>query len=289
MRPAPFIGVALALALLAGLLVFQLGTLSPTYAVQGRVVGFGNDGRTLLVAHEDIPGFMPAMTMPFSVDDPAEAALLEVGQAVGFTLHVAPNQTWITDLSVLPDAAVPPLAQSPLAAAAPDSVGLLAVGDAVPNVTLVDQDGTPFQLADLQGRRVVLTFIYTRCPLPDYCPRLSLQFQALRDQLGPAQEDVQLLSVSFDPAYDTPAVLRTYAAQYTPDTARWTFATGTLEQIATLAAAFGVFYEADGATFDHNLTTALIDAEGRVAHLWRGNTWRAADVMGQLDAPATAP
>ncbi len=281
---APLIGVGLALAVLAVLLVFQQNLLTPTYEVTGRVAGFGNDAQTLIIAHEDIPGYMPAMTMPFTVEDPNDRDAVEVGQAVSFTLHIEPNRSWITDLAVLPDDAVPPLESSPLADAAPDAITILSVGDAVPDVPLINQDGTPFRLADFQGQRVILTFIYTRCPLPDFCPRMSLQFQALQDQLPPGT--AHLLSISFDPEHDTPAVLQNYAQDYTDDTSNWTFATGTLQDVAALAGAFGVFYEAEGNTFDHNLTTALIDEHGRVAHLWRGNTWHPADVMAQIETPA---
>ena len=282
---APLIGVGLALAVLAVLLVFQQNLLTPTYEVTGRVAGFGNDAHSLIIAHEDIPGYMPAMTMPFTVEDPNERNTVEAGQAVSFTLHVEPDRSWITDLTVLPDDAVPPLESSPLADAAQDAITILSVGDAVPDVPLVNQDGAPFRLADFQGQWVILTFIYTRCPLPDFCPRMSLQFQALQDQLAPGT--AHLLSISFDPEHDTPAILREYAKNYTNDTSNWTFATGTLQDVAAIAGAFGVFYEAEGNTFDHNLTTALINEEGRVAHLWRGNLWRPADVLAQLEASGT--
>lgn len=148
---------------------------------------------------------------------------------------------------------------------------------------LVDQDGRQFEFPGPDARALVVTFIYTRCPLPDYCPLMSLQFQQLqsllRDRLG---DRLGLLSISFDPANDTPDVLKAYAGRYTRDTATWTFATGSENQIGALTRFFGVSYEKDGMLFDHNLMTSLLDADGRVVHVWTGNSWTPQEVLVAL-------
>ncbi|HMB89455.1 MAG TPA: SCO family protein [Rhodothermales bacterium] len=267
------------------LLLLTVGCgLQRSYEGQGRIVGFGDDGRTVIIEHEDIPRLMPAMTMPFQVQDSTELTSFAQGDALRFTLHLSRDSSWIADLIPLPDSAV---ARHP--AGAPDAfldataTPLLEPGDAVPVATLVNQAGETINLADFQGRALLLTFIYTRCPLPDFCPLLSRQFQRLQPVLANRfGDEVHLLSISFDPAYDTPATLRDYARRYTQNTSTWSFTTGSEEAIADLASRFGVFFAANGDTFDHNLTTALIDQEGRVVHLWRGNDWQTEDVLAAV-------
>ena len=252
-----------------------------SYEGQGRIVGFGDDGRTVIIEHEAIPRLMPAMTMPFQVQDSTELASFARGDALRFTLHLSRDSSWIADLVPLPDSAVARHpAGSPDAFLDASAMPLLEPGDRIPNATLVNQDDETMSLSDFQGRALLLTFIYTRCPIPNFCPLLSRQFQRLQPVLAERfGEDVHLLSISFDPAYDTPATLRDYARRYTQDTSTWSFATGSEETIADLAGRFGVFFAASGETFDHNLTTALIDQQGRVVRLWRGNDWQTDDVL----------
>lgn len=259
-------------------------SLERSYEVRGRVVGFGDDPRTVIVEHEDIPGLMPAMTMPFQALDAAAVQALDVGDAVAFTLHVAPDSSWISDVAALPDDAVD---RHPAGSdTRPTTVGggtLLNVGDPVPDVTLVSQAGDTLRTGDYAGRSWLITFIYTRCPLPDYCPLMSQRFQQLQPRLAEQYGDrVALLSVTFDPAYDTPQVLAEYADRYGADPARWTFATGDPSEIAHLAHRFGVFYETNGNVIDHNLTTALVGPDGTVRALWRGNDWTPEDVVQAL-------
>ncbi|GIV59230.1 SCO family protein [Rhodocaloribacter litoris] len=257
-----------------------------TYEVRGRIAGFTDDPRTVLIEHEAIPGYMDAMVMPFTVAEAETTALagLGTGDAVAFTLHVAPRRSWITGLRRLPDEAVaahPAARQSttPRPATAPT---LVQPGDPAPPFTLVDQAGQPLRLDDYRGRALLLTFIYTRCPLPDYCPLMSRHFQALQPHLRERFGDrAQLLSISFDTAYDTPSVLREYAGRYTRDLSNWRFATGPADEIHTLATAYGVFFtpEEGSTTFAHNLTTVLIGPDGRVHRIWRGNRWQPEDVL----------
>lgn len=263
--------VAILLLALGGVLGCSTGR---SYEVLGRIVGFGDDDRTVLIEHEDVPGLMPAMTMSFKTAEAGALDAFSIQDAVRFTLHVTRDSSWITDLIALPDSAV---AMHPAGSPDPAYQGrtpLLAAGDPVPNATLVDQNSKAVRLSDFEGRALVLTFIYTRCPLPEYCPLLSRQFQRLQPRLRERFGDrAHLLSISFDPAYDTPAVLAEYATRYTDDTTTWTFATGEPDTIADLAQAFGVVYEADGAELTHNLATTLIGPGGEVRRIWRGNDW----------------
>jgi len=275
-------GGFLAFFLAAGaLLLYLFGT--QTYTVNGRVAGIKDDGQTLVVEHEEIPGYMPPMIMPFSVADSSMTASLAPGDAIQFRLAVTDDSASIIALRELPDTAV---ARNPAQTVTPiDTAGggppMLERGDRVPaDLTLTGQDGEAVQLGDYRGQALVLTFIYTRCPLPNYCPLMSKRFATLQPQLRERYgTDVQLLSISFDPAYDTPQVLRKYAAKYTDRLDTWTFATGDSTQVQRATELFGVFAQKTKQDeITHNLTTALVGPEGRVRRLWRGNDWTPEDV-----------
>ncbi len=289
--PPPFAKMSpihrrLLLLLSLALLVLAGCTLRRTYEVTGRVVGFGDDGRTVIVEHEDIPGLMSAMTMAFTMRHGTALDGIALREAVRFRLVVTRDSSWIDRLETLPDSAV---ADHP--AGTPDplfepsaSSPLLTTGASVPPFTLVNQDGETFQSVAFEGRLLLLTFIYTRCPLPDFCPRLSRHFQNLQPRLIDRFDDrVHLLSISFDPSHDTPEVLHTYARRYTDNTRQWTFATGAPEEIARVAGGFGVFYTDNGEEFDHNLATALIGPDGRVRRLWRGADWQPEEVLEAIE------
>ncbi|SHK50010.1 SCO family protein [Rhodothermus profundi] len=251
---------------------------SRTYEVRGRVVGFSDDPHTLFIQHEAIPGYMPAMTMPFRTPDTAAVAQLSPGDLVQFTFHVTRDSSWITDIRRLPPDAQLALDAGPRPTL--HGLPLLQEGDQLPNVTLLTQDSLLLHTAELRGRVVVLTFIYTRCPVPDFCPLMSRHFQQLQQPLKARFGDrTRLLTISFDPAYDTPTVLRRYARQYTDDTHHWIFATGDSTTIYQLATQFGVHYEAASGEIIHNLTTALVGPDGRIARIWRGNRWQPEEVL----------
>jgi len=280
-------GGLLAFFVAAGaLFLYLFGT--QTYTVNGRVAGIEDDGRTLVVEHEEIPGYMPPMIMPFSVADSSMTASLETSDAIQFRLAVTDDSASIIALRELPDTAV---ARNPAQTVTPiDTAGggtqMLKRGDHVPaDLTLTNQAGKTIQIGDYRGQAVVLTFIYTRCPLPNYCPLMSKRFATLQPQLREQYgSDVQLLSISFDPAYDTPEVLRDYAAKYTDRLDTWTFATGDSTQVQRATELFGVFTQKTTEDeITHNLTTALIGPEGRVRRLWRGNDWAPEDVRQAVE------
>jgi protein SCO1 len=260
----------------------------PEYEVKGRVVGFGSDGRTVIVEHLDVPGLMPAMTMPFIARDTAEVAALEYGDAVAFTLVITRDSSWIYGITELPSDAIPTAAATPL----PDTGGepFLQPADTLPTFNLVDQQNRPVQPEMYQGKALLVNFIYTQCPLPEFCPLLSSNFARLQDLVNerfPGQ--VHLLSVSIDPEHDTPDVLRDYAGRYSGDLSNWSFLTGPPEEIARVAHWFGIYYEPGTDGLDHSLATALVGPDGRVVEIWRGNRWTTDEVMAEISALLQPP
>lgn len=282
-------GGGLALVAVAGALAVLMLRGPQIYKVQGRVAGVQDEGRTLVVEHEKIPGYMPAMTMPLPVRDAEQAATLSPDEAIQFQLAVSGDSAWIKRLTRIPDSAVarhPGRTIRAMPGAEGPTRSLLREGDRVPaDLSLTDQEGTSIRMEDFRGEALVVTFIYTRCPLPTYCPLMSKQFATLqprlREQFG---TQAHLLSVSFDPDYDTPRVLRDYAARYTDRLDTWTFATGDSTEIARITDRFGVFTKQEGGEITHNLTTAVIGPEGRVQRLFRGNDWTPRDVLDAVTA-----
>lgn len=233
------------------------------------------DGRHVSVAHEAIPEYMETMTMEFEAANPRELAGLNPGDAISFRLMVTPEHGWIERIRLRGSTA----SKTPSAPALTGET-ILSVGDRLPAVSLIDHSGRPFQLRDLGGRPLAFTFIFTRCPFPDYCPRLNAQFAAVQSVLNP--EAAQLLSVSIDPSFDTPARLTEYAARYQPDPAKWRFATGEPAEIQRLGASFGLSVVPKNGTLDHNLRTIVVNASGRIEKVFSGNEWTAADLLDAL-------
>jgi protein SCO1/2 len=257
-----------------------------TFEVTGVVTAPPADGR-VTVAHDAISGYMPAMTMPFAIGP--EAPALAPGDRVRFTLEVAANVSRAAHIVVSGrDEAVAAAARD----AAASTRTRLKKGDALPAFSLETQDGRAFTADDLRGRLTAVTFIFTRCPVPEFCPLMSKRFQqvqrdierdpALRREL----EDVRLVSVTLDPAFDTPPVLDAYAKAIGANPARWQFVTGRESEVARLTSAFAIHVERNGVLLDHTLATAVIDAEGRIVEIWRGTGWKVADVVGVLTREA---
>ena len=249
-----------------------------TFEVKGRVAGFGGE-RAVYVEHGEVSGYLPARTTPFRAQRAGQIDSLDMGDAVSFTLTATPDSSWITNVEKLPDNAVP---RNPAAIAKKQTdSALLETGEQVPDVELVDQDGRAVRLSDYRGKALVLTFIYTDCPLPNFCPLMSKQFAALQPKLRKAFGDkAQLLSISFDPENDTPEVLTDYAKKYTDDTDTWTFATGaTPAQLEKAKQAFGITTIERQGEIVHNLVTALIGPDGKLVWTWRGNEWTPRDIL----------
>jgi protein SCO1/2 len=251
-----------------------------TFETRGHIVGLDLATKTVRVAHEEIPGYMPAMTMPLPVKDSALLKGLTVGDEVQFQLSVTADDSWISRIEAISqDPATPPsaLAEPGVPVATPEAASQASevhAGEQVPDFQLVDQDGRTVRLKDFRGKAVVLTFIYTRCPLPNFCPLMSKNFAALQERLKKEfRGRFELLSISIDPRFDRPEVLKEYAGRYGADESCWRFATGDQEQVDLAASTFGLVHEPENGLIAHNLRTALIGPDGRLVHLWKSNVW----------------
>ena len=256
-----------------------------TYQLTGQVLAVRPETNEILVRHEDIPGFMPAMTMPYKVKDPGLLNGRVPGDLVTATLQVAPDLAWLSAITRTGSAPLPEDAATKIPAAA--GVQLLKPGDEVPDTALIDQDGKPLALSAWRGSAIVVTFIYTRCPLPQFCPLMDRRFaemQALAAADPATRGRVRLLSISFDPAADSAAVLQAHAAKAGADPAVWRFATAPEEIVDRLAATFGVnvIREKDG-TITHNLRTAVIDPRGLIVSIHDSNAWSASSLVDELN------
>ncbi|MST94470.1 MAG: redoxin domain-containing protein [Pedosphaera sp.] len=258
-----------------------------TYQVRGVIQEIKPGGKIAVIKHEEIPDYMPAMTMPLDVKDAKELAGLKPGDAVTFRMIVTHDDGWIDQVQKV--AGAPALTN---AVAPPDktfrrvpNVELLNIGDVVPDYKLTNQLGQPISLGQYKGQALAITFIFTRCPFPLFCPRMNEHFLAAQNQLqalpkGP--KNWQLLSLSFDPENDTPAVLKNYASQRASDPARWTFATGDLFTIDGISEQFGLqFWRQDG-SINHNLRTAVLDTKGRVQRIFAGNEWKPEELVAEM-------
>ncbi|SIN84161.1 protein SCO1/2 [Singulisphaera sp. GP187] len=257
---------------------------SPTlthYKLTGVVKRVTPKSGQVVIAHESIPGFMNAMTMPFTLKDHALLDDLQPGDEVEGDLQVEKEGEVVKDYELTG------LVVSRPALATPKTLTLsmknltireapkrLEPGDLVPDFVVTTQDGRPLKLSELRGNIVALTFIYTRCPLPDFCPLMDRKFAELAGKLAASPERssrVRLLSISFDPEHDTPEVLRKHAEIQGAKPPLWTFAVASHDELAKVAGPLGLTYGPTSTEIIHNLCTAVIDSEGRLARIEVGN------------------
>jgi protein SCO1 len=279
------------LPVVAGALLLAMCSREPApreYQLQGQLLSINPARREVVIKHGDIRGFMPGMTMPFTVDDTKLLEGKQAGDLVTATLVVGIAEAHLSTLTKTGTAPLPPQVE----VTAADNPILLP-GDIVPDQVLTTQDGKPMTLSSLRGHRVALTFMYIRCPLPNFCPLMDRHFAAVQKTLAatPALADVRLVSVSFDPAFDTPAALKMHAQALGADPRVWTFATATPEEMEKLTRRFGVYIEREGENpgdIVHNLRTAVMDGDGRVVKVHSGTDWTPADLIADLEA-APAP
>jgi protein SCO1/2 len=255
------------------------------YELQGQILAIQAERKEVLIKHEDIKGFMPGMTMPFTVKDGALLSGKQPGDLVTATLVVGDVDAHLSTLTKTGHAAL----EAPPAVG--DAPRVLAPGDEVADALLIDQDGKPLPFSSLRGRRVALTFVYTRCPLAEFCPLMDRHFAAVQKTISatPSLSDVRLLTMTFDPEFDTPAVLLAHARRRNANPAVWTFATGDPKEIARFAGQFGVYVEQSSpgsADITHNLITAVIDRDGRLVERHTGNDWTPAELVADLTAAA---
>jgi len=256
-----------------------------SYQVRGIVRGFEPDRRTVSIQHEDIPGFMPSMIMPFSAKDQKEIADLKLGDGISFRLTVTEKDLLLDQVKKIPASEVHVAQPVPTVNAASKKEERLREGDTVPFFSLTNQAGARVASDTFRGRPFVLTFIFTRCPVPNFCPRISQNFSQLQSAIkaDPAlATKARLLSITLDPKFDTPEILKAYAEHQQADPAIWTFATGEQAQIDNLTQSFAVYVQPEAGTISHGLTTALIGSDGSVIKIWRGNAWQPSEVLDAL-------
>lgn len=293
-----FTSAVLAAALLAGCHTSpkpattssDTGSAYTTYKLRGKIVAVNNATGELSVANENIPGFMDAMTMPYNVKDPTILSDLHPGDMITADLMVSKrdeSKMYLDNIVVI-------------AQAKPDYKPTVvyhvpAPGDAVPDFALRNQDGRRIHLDQFHGKQLLITFIYTRCPLPNFCPLVTHNFAILNQRIAadPALSGkAHLLSVSFDPDHDTPARLRAYGAEYIGSDAKsafahWDFAVPNKEVLHKMAEYFdvGISQDASG-NITHTLSTTLIGADGKVEHFYPGNDWTVDQVFADVKQDA---
>lgn len=231
------------------------------FAARGVVREFSSNDQTVTISHEAVSNYMSAMTMPFKVKDPGELKDLRPGDKVTFRLHVTRTDSWVDHIVRV--GTVPLNESKPLPAEARPVHGRNPLWD----YKFTNELGQAVSLSDFHGQALAITFIYTRCPLPNYCPRLSRNFQEASQKLEAlrnAPTNWHFLSVSFDSQFDTPAVLQAYGDSYQYDPKHWSFLTGPPEKIAELAQQSGVHYESDNGLINHNFRTLIVDGNGHL-------------------------
>jgi protein SCO1/2 len=256
------------------------------YPLKGKVIEVNKSERTATIKHEDIPGYMPAMTMAFKIKNDGDLMMLKAGDQVTANLVVTDVDSWIEVTAIVEGGA--PLTPTTAVPGEPRP------GDEIPDFQLINQDGKRIRLAQYKGAATALTFIYTRCPQPDQCTLMSTNFAAV-DKALQSQPEVyartHLLTISFDPDYDTPKVMRSYGASHTgrysdESFQHWEFLTGSADEVKGIAQFFGLRYFHDNSSGEeqviHSLRTAVIGPDGKLFKLYRGNDWKPDEVVEDL-------
>lgn len=256
------------------------------YDLKGKVVSVDKAKKKAKIAHEEIPGFMDAMTMDFPIKDDWVWEDLTKDSEVRATLIVDKDEYWLENLGIIaaPNPDIPP---------PPVNENFAQIGREIPDFALTNQEGKRFTMKDYRGKALAITFIYSKCPLPNYCILMSKHFSDLANQLhenAELKDKIRLLSISFDPATDTPAKLKEYGKGYLgkdskTDFTVWQLAVGADKEVREVADFFGLRYEVDPndkEQFNHSLRTAIIAPDGKVAKILPGNEWTTDDLLGEL-------
>jgi len=274
---------ALSLSISAGACRNTAQTQERRYHMEGTVISIDKAQQRVVVDHKEIPGFMGAMAMPYPTADPNDLDRLSPGDQITADVVVTPDHIQLKNIVVVK--------KSDGKSASPGAQLQPSEREA-PDFTLVNQDGKRIHLRQYHGRSVLLTFIYTRCPLPDYCPLMSHNFAQIEKVLVQSPDlyaKTHLLSISFDSQHDTPQVLRRYAAAFVADRGprtfeHWEFATIPAAENSAVTKFFDLFVSEEQGQITHSMSTAIISADGRVDKTYSGNDWKPHDVLGDLTA-----
>jgi protein SCO1/2 len=252
--------------------------------VKGVVKELKTDGKTVEIRHEEIPNYMPAMTMPFEAKDPRELAGLAAGDTVTFRMTVTDTDVWIDQIRKLAPPKTNELPSNSTLRLVRD-VDPLQIGDRLPDYHFTNELGQGVSTSQFKGQALALTFIFTRCPLPNFCPLMSNNFGEAQKKLlamPNSPTNWHLLTISFDPEFDTPVILKAYAQRFGADPARWNFLTGDLTEITAISEQFGQMFWREEGALSHNLRTVVINPSGRVQKIFEGNKWTSDELVAEL-------
>jgi protein SCO1 len=274
----------------------SVSTNQELFEARGVIKEIKPDGKSAVIKHEAVTrsgtNYMPAMTMPFDVKNTNELSGLKPGDVVSFRMIVAGDDVWIDQvkkLDVAPKTSELPSRNSALRIVR--DVEPLNVGDPLPAYHFTNELGKAVSTADFKGKAFAFTFIFTKCPLPNFCPMMSKNFAQVQSNLlsrTDAPKNWQLLSISFDPESDTPETLKNYGSLYKNNTDYWNFATGDLVEITAIADQVGEKFGNEGGSISHNLRTVVVDTQGRVQKIFTGNQWTSDELAAEIIKAAQA-
>ena len=258
-----------------------------SFEVKGVLLRVQNEGRTLIIDHEEIPGYMGAMTMPFRVKDVAESEKATPGDEIQFTYNVAELESWVEGVK-------PTGVKRTIETPEPDpslKKKLLKTGEPFPDFQLLDENGKEVKLTDYRGSVVALTFIFTRCPVPEYCPAMMRNFGSVEKALktdSAAPKNYKLLTVSFDSDFDTPEVMKAYGESFGQTSANWNMLSSPkTEEIRSLGESVGLMFgKSDNAIYTHNLRTVVLDPRGRITKIFTDESWKPEELVEELKRAA---
>jgi len=262
----------------------------------GRVVSIDVQDQSASIENDLIPGVMDPMAMIYKVRPEGILTQLKPGDSISAVLVFAEpdddnarSDTWLEDVKVTGHPAVSP-------AAAANALHMPAPGEDIPDFTFTDQGGKRISIRQYRGKVLLVTFIYTRCPFPDFCPRMSSNFAEIYKQLGdnPALASARLLSISFDPEHDTPKVLRDYGFSVAHTHApalfdKWEFAAPKAADLPKIADFFALTVKPEGGLITHNLSTAVIGPDGKIVKWYHGSDWQVSDLIKDATAATSSP
>ena len=287
-------GIVFALSLMVSLFAFGACSSKPAaspaatassgkrYAMKGKVLSVAKEAGSATVDADNIPGFMDAMAMPYPIPDQKTLANLSPGDDITADVVVTGDgQYHLENIVVVKkaDGAGKPSSEN---------IHQPQPGDPVPDFSLVNQDGKTVRMDSFKGSVTLVTFIYTRCPFQDYCPLVSNNFAQIyaAARLNPAlYSKIRLLSISFDPAHDTPQVLHQYGSSFRKTTGsmpfdRWEFVTASPKELEKITNFFGVLYDPSQQEITHSLSTSVIGPQGTIYKWYGDNSWKPSDLLG---------
>jgi protein SCO1 len=269
---------------------------SKSYHFTGRIISIDTQSQSALIDGDNIPGFMDPMAMTYKIKPASTVTQLAAGDSIAADVVVmepasknedAVSDYWLENVKVTAHAKNPP-------AKGPNALHMPAPGEDVPDFAFTNQDGKRVTLKQYRGKTILVTFIYTRCPFPDFCPRMSSNFNEVYKQLGtnPSLANAHLLSISFDPEHDTPKVLREYgfSVAHTHDAAlfrRWEFGVPRADELHKMAEFFALTVQPEGGMITHNLSTSVIGPDGKIVKWYHGGDWQVSDLI--KDAAGASP